>query len=586
MMNCKNSISVWTVVVFCLVKCAQSKPHIQNYLTKNVLNGKYNGPYEEICTSQVYCHGELLDDIQYSRIFEDSKIFVDLKMKRSENEIVEDYKKLKKKIGGIPDNETLRNFIEENFEDENLEQWTPDDFTDNPLIVNYVADPNYKDFILNVNQIWKILGRKMPNDSKVYPDRHSSIYVPNGFFVAGGRFNELYYWDTYWIIKGALLCGMKSTVKGIIENMLHLVKIYGYMPNGSRVYYLKRSQPPLLIQMVSIYAKYAKDYKFIRDNIDILEREFQFWLNKRTVEVQKDGNVYIMAQYNTRTFGPRPESYYEDKLLANLLSEENDKNELYTRIKSAAESGWDFSSKHFNNYGKFSESLFNTNPQNFIYVELNAILQSNADILSNMFTLEGNYKKANLYEGIAKRFQIGIDALLWNDKRGIWMDYDLSTEKTRDAFFASNLAPLWMGSYDKKKRDDYGELAVNYLIEEKIINSDLSPVFLGVPTSTQNTTQQWDHPNCWPSLQAMAIFGLDQTKNSRAQKVAFNIANSWVYTNYIGYYNTGFMFEKYNAVDLGKSGNGGEYKPQTGFGWTNGLLFELFFRYGHVLHSS
>lgn len=97
----------------------------------------------------------------------------------------------------------------------------------------------------------------------------SFLQVPNGFCIPGGRFRELYYWDTYWIVNGLLLCDMKQTARGIIENIISMVNRFGFMPNGNRVYYLNRSQPPLLILMVFNYFQATKDFNFVMNNIEV-----------------------------------------------------------------------------------------------------------------------------------------------------------------------------------------------------------------------------------------------------------------------------------------------------------------------------
>ncbi|XP_050422489.1 trehalase-like [Adelges cooleyi] len=551
------------------------------------LQGQYNTPYPDICPSEIYCKGELLDDIQMQQMYPDSKTFVDKKLLRSEAVILDTYRKLKQRNGGrVPPRPVLAKFVEDNFGDDPLVEWVPPDFVDSPSIINYVQDQNYKLWILQLNQIWKRLARRVDEDVKNNPDRHSSIYLPNGFFIAGGRFTEMYYWDSYWIIRGVILCDMKESARGIIQNFLYLVHKYGYVPNGSRIYYLMRSQPPLLIQMAASYYTYTEDLDFIEKNIQYLESEFNFWLTNRTVKVERNGNVYLMGQYNTHTKEPRPESYFQDKTLAMHLPNEEDKNELYSRLKAAAESGWDFSTKHYNNFGQNTGDLANTDPQNFIYVELNAILQANAVVLAHMFKLLGNIEKYKYYNDIGNRFQIGINALLWNEEEGIWLDYDLTTKSSRKYFYTSNFAPLWTGSYERKLRAYYGKRALDYLLVNGVINQDGTPRLICVPTSNVNSSQQWDYPNCWPPLQAMVIQGLDRTKYKPAQTVALNLAKSWINTNYVGYANSGTMFEKYSALEVGTTGGGGEYTPQTGFGWTNGIVFELFRRWGYLFSSN
>lgn len=150
----------------------------------------------------------------------------------------------------------------------------------------------WRHWIIQLNQIWKLLARKVDEDVKINPDRYSSIYLPNGFFIAGGRFTEMYYWDSYWIIRGnktvemkkikntiqihvkcsfigAILCDMKDSARGVIQNFLYLVNRFGYVPNGSRIYYLMRSQPPLLIQMAASYYTFTDDLDFIKKNIQV-----------------------------------------------------------------------------------------------------------------------------------------------------------------------------------------------------------------------------------------------------------------------------------------------------------------------------
>ena len=88
-----------------------------------------------------------------------------------------------------------------------------------------------------------------------------------------------------------------------------MVTKYGHVPNGGRVYYINRSQPPLLTPMVNSYVTITKDIAFLKQNIDLLEKEFDFWMNERTTVVKKDGKEYTLARYYARSLGPRPESY-------------------------------------------------------------------------------------------------------------------------------------------------------------------------------------------------------------------------------------------------------------------------------------
>jgi alpha,alpha-trehalase len=102
---------------------------------------------------------------------------------------------------------------------------------------------------------------------------------------------------------------MRDTVRGMLENFLGMVRQYGFVPNGGRIYYTRRSQPPLLIPMVKSYMDAPKDIEFLKKNIDAIEEEFQYWIKNHTVLVVKDGIGYTLARYSAPSSGPRPESY-------------------------------------------------------------------------------------------------------------------------------------------------------------------------------------------------------------------------------------------------------------------------------------
>lgn len=523
-----------------------------------------------------------------SKVFGSSKTFVDMKTKRKALEIFNDFIGLNKTFNGNIPLPELQKFVKTNFQNHTIRRWSPPDFKNHPMIINYVQDYTYKEFLSGINQLWnklaKIIPTKVKNDAQLY----SMIYVPNGFFVNVESQNEFYYWDAYWIIKGALICGMETTVKGILQNFLSIIRNYGYVLMGNRIYYEGRTQPPLLTQMMAIYYTYTKDEKFMTDNIELLDAEMMFWFRYRTVNVRSTGNTYVMTHYMSDTFDPRPEMYSADVYIAKSLPIK-DQDEYYCRVKAASESGWGFSSKHFHNrdhYNDFRRVLLKINPLNFAYVELNSIMQSNSNILSNMYLIVNDEVNSKFYKQLAHRYQIGINALLWNEDEKIWLDFDTSTAESRNYFYASNLAPLWTGSYDDKLSEFYGDSAVEYLIRNNIINEDLTPRYLCVPTSLYNTGLDWDYNNCWPQLQSMIIFGLHSTRSEKAKQVALNLASSWVHTNFVGYNKTRTLFEKYSAITLGSDG---EKKARqnypAGYGVTIGVLLEIFHEWGDKLKS-
>jgi alpha,alpha-trehalase len=194
-----------------------------------------------------------------------------MKLLYTEPEILSKYKTFKNSYNGVvPPQSELSKFVYDNLAGGNeLEEWVPTDFVDGPPIIDRFKHTEFLTWVLAINRFWPALGRKVKDDVKDHPEMYSTIWVPNGFIMPGGRFGELYYWDTYWIIKGLLLCDMKETAKGIINNIVYLVDKFGFMPNGGRIYYVNRSQPPMLIQMASSYYKFTNDLNYISSVITV-----------------------------------------------------------------------------------------------------------------------------------------------------------------------------------------------------------------------------------------------------------------------------------------------------------------------------
>jgi alpha,alpha-trehalase len=205
--------------------------------------------------------------------------------------------------------------------------------------------PQLRSLAKRINRLWKELSRKIKDEVRESPQLYSIIYVPNGFVVPGGRFREFYYWDTYWIVKALLRCDMAQTVKGVLENFLLLVQTYGLVPNGGRIYYAKRSQPPFLSLMMKEYMSKTAEVEFLRHHLPTLEKELQFWEKRRSLLVEKDGVDHLMFVYGTGGHGPRPESYREDVELAEEFETEEEREEFYFHMKAGAESGWDYSTR-------------------------------------------------------------------------------------------------------------------------------------------------------------------------------------------------------------------------------------------------
>ncbi|KAJ8681749.1 hypothetical protein QAD02_017541, partial [Eretmocerus hayati] len=518
----------------------------------------------------VYCNGDLLEKVQLAGLYKDSKTFVDLFQKQDEEVTLAHFKDLMRDTKGSPNKEDIHHFVLENFEEvDELLNATLIDWRPNPSNLERIKDPRYKEWASNLNHIWKDLAKRMDTDVRDHPRRHSLIWVDQPFIIPGGRFKEFYYWDSYWVIEGLLLNDMHKTTKGIISNFLSMVKTYGFIPNGGRVYYLMRSHPPLLIPMIDKYYEVTKDWDFVDKNLQLLDKEFSFWMRYKTVKVtDNNGYEHTMLRYVVNSTGPRPESYREDYELA---AKAKDKRQFYNNVKAGAETGWDFSARWFiDAKGNPSLDLHNIATEDIIPVDLNSFVERNARILAKYYKQKKNLAKFRYYTTVSKQLRDAIHSVLWNEEDGIWYDYDTRHRQQRRIFYPSNLAPLYTLSYNLAKSYTYGARAVQYLKANRIC--DFAG---GIPTSLNNSSQQWDFPNAWPPLQSIVVQGLRQTNNRDAQKFAENLASTWLNSNYIAFKKSHKMYEKYDATEAGKYGGGGEYEVQDGFGWTNGVVLEF-----------
>lgn len=184
----------------------------------------------------------------------------------------------------------------------------------------------------------------------------------------------------------------------MLENFLSIINRFGFIPNGGRIYYSERSQPPLLTGMIKSYVDKTNDIAFMSEAVPILEREFYFFLNNHMVEVKG----HALATYGDKSTGPRPESYLEDVLLAEHLKTDEEKEDMYSELKAGAESGMDFSSRWFIKNGTNEGDLSDTKCRSIVPVELNAILFWNAKIISEFYLKAKNTQKAAEFEGKAQ----------------------------------------------------------------------------------------------------------------------------------------------------------------------------------------
>uniref|UniRef100_A0A3Q2DND3 Trehalase n=1 Tax=Cyprinodon variegatus TaxID=28743 RepID=A0A3Q2DND3_CYPVA len=507
---------------------------------------------------EIYCSGPILHQVQEAKLFDDDKYFVDMKLKSAPADVLAAFKLLSNESpnSSIPATK-LKEFLDANFEKPGteFETWMPTDWHEKPKFLSGIADEKLRMWGEEIHNLWKSLGRKIQNNVKDHPELYSQIYTPHPVVVPGGRFRELYYWDSYWVINGLLLSEMTETAHGMIQNFLFLVNRYGFVPNGGRIYYERRSQPPFLTLMVESYYEATKDQQFLREALPVLEKEYEFWMQNRSVALKESGLDHVLNRYIVEADLPRYEL----------------KQQLWMDLKAGAESGWDFTSRWFiNSTGHNDGTLRETRTSQILPTDLNALLCRNERTLASFHRLLGNTESAALYDQAAARRTKAMEALLWDAERGAWFDYNLVTHSKHFEFYPSNLAPVWARCYSQPEME---EKAVKYLKGSGALDFPN-----GVPTSLRESGQQWDYPNAWPPLQHMLIEGLSKLSSEDAKNLASNLAQRWIKTNWLAYEKYKAMFEKVSMFS-------GCLFVFLGFGWTNGVALQLLDQYGATLTS-
>jgi len=320
--------------------------------------------------------------------------------------------------------------------------------------------------------------------------------------------------------------------------------------------------------MVEKYFEASQDWELLRRALPTLVKEWTWWHNNRSVLI--GSRRHRLNRYHSTEALPRPESFIEDMATAQSVPPA-DRSKLFTELRSGAESGWDFSSR----WMRQQPMLSSVAATDIVPVDLNSILYKSELALERVSRLLKNESLAQFFADQAAERFTAIQAVLWDEKRGLWSDYNLTSQQRSSAFYPSNVFPLWAGAFDSRQFD------VSLLLK----SLSLPLAFPGgIPASMVNTSQQWDFPTTFSSIVSLTIDSLSATKNEHAERAAEQLALKWIASNYCGWLSNAShpMFEKFDVLYRGVQGSGGEYQPQVGFGWTNGVAIKLLSKFGAI----
>jgi len=482
--------------------------------------------------------GELFVAVQTAAIYADGKTFVDAVPREAPEAILARYRAER------PDSPAaLERFVKAHFA--------------LPTEPPPVAAPSKQTTLReHIDALWSPLTRT----STSAPRWSSLLPLPRPYVVPGGRFREIYYWDSYFTMLGLLEGGRGDLVADMVEDFAYLIDRYGLIPNGTRTYYLSRSQPPFFFAMVgllpgepgSAYARYLPQ----------LRREYEFWMAgaegleagaaQRRVVAMPDGTT--LNRYWDDRDTPRDESFREDTELARSTG--RSRSQVFRDIRAAAESGWDFSSRWFADARTMAEIV----TTEIIPVDLNSLLFGLENAIREGCEHQGDLPGAAEFGRRAAMRRAAIERYLWDSSAGVYFDYRWTERASIPRLSAATTYPLFLGCASQQQAN-----AVAAAVRGTLLKSG------GLVTTPFATGQQWDAPNGWAPLQWIAVSGFNRYGE---RQLAESIAHHWLRNVKRVYRESGKLVEKYDVLTE-RGGGGGEYPLQDGFGWTNGVTARL-----------
>jgi alpha,alpha-trehalase len=491
---------------------------------------------------------ELFVDVQMHRIFNDSKSFVDCVPNGKPEDILATYR-AEKSTDGFD----LAAFVQTHF----VLQMVPPN--------HYISDPD-KSLPDHIDDLWPVLTRR-PHE---HPPYSSLLPLPNAYVVPGGRFGEMYYWDSYFTMLGLSASGRHDLLHAMADNFAWLIDTYGRIPNGTRTYYLSRSQPPLFALMVELFE--SEGVRAAIHYLPQLRKEYAFWMEG--AEQLEAGQAHrhavrlpdgeILNRYWDDRDTPREESFIEDVTTAG--QSERPAQQVYRDLRAAAASGWDFSSRWLGP----ENAMHSIRTTAILPIDLNSFLYKLETVIADLSARDGAADSAADFTRKAAARKAAISRYLWNENEGAFFDFDWELQQLRTNLTIATVTPLFVQLASPTQAERIAAVLSARMLKEG-----------GIATTEVESGQQWDEPNGWASMQWLAIEGLDHYGQ---HDLSAEIAHRWLGLVASLYTRESKLVEKYalykstqspDEPGIALGGGGGEYPLQDGFGWTNGVTRKL-----------
>lgn len=428
---------------------------------------------------------------------------------------------------------------------------------------------------MSADEFRKIEVRQLPAE-RTSIKQHGLLYLPSPYVVPGGRFNEMYGWDSYFIQVGLLRAGEIELARNMADNFIYQIEHYGQILNANRTYYLTRSQPPFLTAMVLGVYQRTGDKEWLRKNLPAIETYYEYWTTGDH-HVPETG----LSRYYDAGTGPAPEvvaderdeqgrthydrvrEYFRTHKVTDYDVDDyydRDKDELtplfYKGDRAMRESGFDPS----NRFGQFNADILNYNP-----VCLNSLLYLMEVETARIQNILGRTQAARVWLKRAGDRRARMNRLMWDADDGLYYDYNFKTKQVRRYPFVTTFYPLWTG------------IATRAQAARVMNNLEQFERAGGLQTSTQKTGSQWDAPFGWAPMQMIAVAGMRRYGyNAAANRIAIKFLS--LILKEFNEHNV--IVEKYDVERRDSQIRGGlrfgYSSNEIGFGWTNAAFLELY----------
>ncbi len=397
-----------------------------------------------------------------------------------------------------------------------------------------IDQPHIAGALSYIEDHWAVLTHAEKSDIGTVIGLPHPYVVPAADPKTKFTFKEQYYWDSYFTAVGLVGGSHQKLAEGMLDNLIYLYKRFHFIPNASRMYYMSRSQPPVLTSFIRlIYETGNKDHQWLAERMAVAEQEYT------TVWTSETHPFWHKVDHGLSR-------YYDINMLHDLAE---------------AESGWDMTTR------------FERKCLDYLPVDLNSLLYKYEADFAWAAKESGNNKSAEHWKAAASRRKSAMNKTMWHSRKNFFFDHNYNKNQIGDVWSLAGFFPMWAGLASKDQAEQLVRQIFRFEHDGGLSTTTRPLIDMTIFGSLK---AQWAFPNGWPPLHFIVLEGLE---NYGYHDEAKRLARKWIKTNLYWFERDGVFLEKYNVVKPHKHPVEGVYPSQTGFGWTNAIFKYLCEKY-------